>query len=661
MSRSLVLGNGNILLCMNDRGELKDFYFPYVGLENHIGAGRVHKIGVWVDGSFGWFSDPEWRIFVDYDKDTLSSKIIAENNKLSLKLVFSDVVYNEKNIFIRNLSVENLSAKQRKVKIFFNQQFQISETLHADTAYYNPGEKAIIHYKGRRVFLISGRCEGAVFDDYTTGLFNIEGKEGTWRDAEDGTLAQNPIEHGSVDSTIGFTLDMPASSIRTINYWIAVGKTFRETVDLQKYILEKSPDHLSRTAEDFWRAWAKNASVSAEHLNEKIRTLLKKSLFIIRTHCDNNGGILASGDSENIQYGRDTYGYVWPRDGAFASMALDKAGYFDISRRFYSFVNDVITEDGYILHKYQPDRSLGSSWHPWIKGGKAELAIQEDETALPLIGLWEHYKKSRDLEFVENVYNSFIKNSANFFSSYRDKNTGLPAPSYDLWEEKFGISTFTSSAVYGALVSASEFAGVLGKDDDRKKWLTEAGIMKDAIIKNLFDKESGYFYKLINFENGALQADRTIDASSFYGIFRFGVLEANDAILAEAYSVLKEKVGKAPVGGLARYEGDKYFREKETNPPNPWFVTTLWLTQYNIAKAKSQADLSKALNDLMWVAEKALPSGILSEQIDPFTGKQLSVAPLTWSHAEFILTVIAYLEKSESFEKAGKMKVPDYR
>jgi GH15 family glucan-1,4-alpha-glucosidase len=40
--------------------------------------------------------------------------------------------------------------------------------------------------------------------------------------------------------------------------------------------------------------------------------------------------------------------------------------------------------------------------------------------------------------------------------------------------------------------------------------------------------------------------------------------------------------------------------------------------------------------------ERALPSGVLAEQVHPYTGAAPSVSPLTWNHAEFIAAVHAY-------------------
>jgi GH15 family glucan-1,4-alpha-glucosidase len=83
-----------------------------------------------------------------------------------------------------------------------------------------------------------------------------------------------------------------------------------------------------------------------------------------------------------MQFSRDTYSYVWPRDGALGDRRLDLAGFQDVARSFYTFCQKAITADGYFYHKYNPDGSPASSWHPWVIKGEAALPIQEDETAL---------------------------------------------------------------------------------------------------------------------------------------------------------------------------------------------------------------------------------------------------------------------------------------
>ena len=300
--------------------------------------------------------------------------------------------------------------------------------------------------------------------------------------------------------------------------------------------------------------------------------------------------LLLQADSDLLQYGRDTYSYMWPRDGALVTLAFDKAGYFDISERFYRFCNDVLTDEGYLLHKYNPDLSVGSSWHPWIVNDKPQFAIQVDETALTLFALWQHYVVTKNLEFIESIYNSYIRKTASFLVNYREAELGLPSPSYDLWEERNGISTFTASSVYGGLVAAASFASLLGKNEEAQKYRKTADEVQEAILKHLYDEKEGYFYRQITRgEGGEVIPDRVVDASSAYSVFRFGVLPVGDTRLDRAFEVTHERIGcKTEVGGMARYEGDVYYGVSNEVPGNPWFITTLWQTEYHIAKSKKR-------------------------------------------------------------------------
>lgn len=649
MPRALVLGNGNILVGIDQLARVRDIYFPYVGLENHLVGKYAHRIGVWEKGlGLSWLDDGRWEISIDMEAETLVGRIKADSAAMDICLNISDIVYNEKNIFLRRLRVKNLSERERTIKVFFHHEFEIYESHRGDTAFYDPYRKVIIHYKGRRVFVINAHSRKDSFDDYSIGIFGTEGKEGTYKDAEDGILSKNPIEHGRTDSVIGLTLSIPSKEEEYIWYWIAIAESFKEAYQLNEYAITKTPAHLFKTTKDFWHAWVNKQNFTFYGLDEKVVDLFKKSLLIMRTHIDNNGSVLASGDSDLLQYGRDTYGYMWPRDGAISASALINAGDTVLAKKFFQFCSDVITKDGYFLHKYRADKSLGSSWHPWVYEGKPTLPIQEDETALVLIALWEYYTVSKDLEFVEQLYNPVIKSAADFMAQYIEPSIGLPKPSYDLWEEKYGISTFTAATVYSALRSAANFAQLLGKTQSVQYYQNIAERIKDSVVKLLYNSQEEIFYKLLRIEEGRIVYDSTIDMSSVYGVYGFGLLPPDDELVKKSIKTIEQKLCcKTSVGGVPRYVGDNYYRMSKDVPGNPWFITTLWLAKYYIMTAKSESDLKPVKDWLSWVVRYAVPSGILSEQIDPHTGKQISSAPLTWSHSEFVLTVISYLQKLE--------------
>src|SRR6185312_9586203 len=117
---------------------------------------------------------------------------------------------------------------------------------------------------------------------------------------------------------------------------------------------------------------------------------------------------------------RDTYSYVWPRDGALVSHALTLAGHVDLPRNFFEFCARGLTRGGYLLHKYNADGTLASSWLPWYRDGAKELPIQEDEAALVLWAMWQHFRTFGDVEFIKPLYRPFISAAADFLSGYRD-------------------------------------------------------------------------------------------------------------------------------------------------------------------------------------------------------------------------------------------------
>lgn len=644
MARAMVLGNGNTLACLDNFGQLRDLYYPYAGQENHIGSNQLHKIGVFVDGSISWLDDSSWQTSIYYEDNSMVSKLFAENQGKKIRLESNDIVYNEKNIFLRKFTLTNLDSKEREVKIFFDQQFKIGDTNHADTAYFSSTLQSIIHYKGRRVFLVGGSCNNKPFSDYAIGFFGMLGKEGTWKDAEDGVLSKNTIEHGNVDSVISWNKSLKSNESMVVYYWIIAGETYKEVYSLLEYINQKSGEHILESTRDFWKAWANQVEVSFHDFSQKVVSLFYSSLFVMRAHSDNRGGILASSDSGNVQYGGDTYVYIWPRDATFTALSFDMAGFFDVSKRFYKFIMSVITEDGYVLHKYQPDKSLGSSWHPWVRDGKRQLAIQEDETAILLVGLWEHYIRAKDLEFIESNYNTFIKSAADFLIRFKDFNTGLPLSSYDLWEEKYGVSSYTTSVVYGGLMAAYNFARVLGKEEDAAKFYNEAEIFKRSILNNLWSNEIRSFIKL-NQDGNSLRKDNVVDVSNFYGVFKFSVLGVEDERLLHTFNLVKESlyVGE-PTRGFSRYFGDNYCRRDALKPANPWFISALWIAQFIISKASSLQDLDEA-KDIIENVAKFSYFHMLSEQIDSVDGSILSATPLVWSHSEFVRTILEYDNK----------------
>jgi GH15 family glucan-1,4-alpha-glucosidase len=642
MPRELVLGNGRLTVAIDNKLNIRDFSYPQEGLENHA-KGHPFRIGIWVDGAFSWIGD-EWEISSRYLPDTLVSKCKASNPDLKIELKINHAVDSFLDLFMEKVIVHNLSEAKREIRVFFSHDFHIYGEESGDTAFYEPAYESIVHYKRCRYFLINGvtRNSDGIYE-FSTGQKEAFGREGTWKDAEDGKLEKNPIAQGSVDSTISFKLEMQPLASDIIYYWIACGKNIKEVKDLNALVKREKIGHQLLKTEDYWSAWTNRRTIDLSILPSEISSLVKRSLLIMRSHVGDNGAIISSCDSDVIFYNKDTYAYVWPRDAAICALAFDKAGFQEVSRLFFNFCDRVISEEGYFAHKYWSDGSPGSSWHALIdETGHHQLPIQVDETSLVLSALWKHFEKYQDVEFISKVYPKLVIKTADFLRKYINSETGLPKPSFDIWEERAGTFTASAACVCSALSAAAKFAEVFY---DRKRQIElnqVANKMKSAILKHLYDPSLKRFIRGF-YPNG--QRDTTLDSSLSY-IFLSETLDAQDTKVSKTMNSLEEKLWiRTPLGGMARYENDEYYRVSKNIQGNPWIICTLWLARWQIAKAISRNDLNKPLELLGRIAKSASSTGLLAEQLNPYDGKLISVSPLSWSHAEFVIAASEYVEK----------------
>lgn len=635
MARPVLLSNGQLHVGLNKYGLVHDFYFPYVGLENHTAAKRLrHRIGVHVAGMFSWLDDGSWQTSCEYYDNVLVSKIVAINDRLGVKLEFDDCVDSEMTAFIRNIHVVNMTDEEREVKLFMHQVFVISDSHMSDTVQYEPEQKVIQTYKGHRTFMINAaHSDGRGFDDYSVGLFGIEGHDGTFRDAEDGQLSKNGVEHGQVDSVLGLYMTIKPQSSHRVYYWVAAGKSAREAKKVNDTILANGALHHILTTSKWWSEWAKPAIHVSQRLPETHQQSFVRSALLIKAQTDKHGAVIASTDTTMLNYSRDSYAYAWPRDGAYALWPLMRLGYTDELVNFFSFCRRSLHDDGYLSHKYQADGALGSSWHPYIHGDlPAAPPIQTDETALPLFLFGQYYRLHTEQELLVAFYPTLVKPMANFLASYVGEDN-LPLPSYDLWEQKYLTNTYTAAVTYAALLEAVHLAESAGDKESAVRWQSAAEDMYEA--RDVFYNEAeSYFYKGVLSSKDGYTYDGTIDSSSLFGAFMYGYFDLTDERVKKSYETLRGTLCIDDVA-IVRYREDDYYRTGE-ELANPWPVTSLWFAQY----ALETGDEAYAHAILEWVRSLMTDSGVLAEQYEPHTREPRSVSPLTWSQAEYMSALL---------------------
>lgn len=645
MARPVVVSNGELHVGLNKFGLVHDFYYPYVGFENHsAGTGTRHKVGVFVDGRISWLDeDPAWTFHFSYPHTALIGHTLAKHNDLQIILEFDDTVDSDMSAFMRNIHVVNLADQEREIKLFMHQAFAIGDSRsNTDTAQYLPDSDAILHYRGRRAFVVGGDHDGTPFNQFSIGLFEIEGHEGSYRDAEDGVLSGNAVEHGRVDSILGFTTRVAAKSSERMHYWIAAGMSPREALYIHKQLLDEGLHKRVHKTAAWWHKWLQPALDVLDRVPKDDRPLFLRSMMTIKSHIDKRGATIASTDSTMLNYSKDAYAYSWPRDGGYALWPLIRLGYKDEPYRFFEFCRRGLHPHGYLMHKYRADGALGSSWHPYTHGNEVAPPIQEDETAIVVFMFAQYYQVQNDPTLLKDFYGSMIVPMADFLADHIDTHTHLPKPSYDLWEQYFMVTTYTTSVTYAGLLAAAELATASGDDARAVKWRTAAEDIQAAAHKHLYNDERGAFVKGIYTDNHRFDRDDTLDNSGIFGAYLFGLFDGESQELQKSIqAALQTFEYSLEAPGLPRFENDDYRRESNEVTGNWWFIPTLWHAQYLIHKGqKEDAEVI-----LAWVRQHALSTGMFAEQIHPLTHEIVAPAPLTWSHAEYVSTLLDYIER----------------
>jgi GH15 family glucan-1,4-alpha-glucosidase len=159
--REVLVRNGHFAVARDEKARIRDFYFPYVGLENHA-VRHQFRFGIWVDGKFEWL-DKDWNITMTYMLEMLTTRYIIKNDPNDINMEVNDAIHNNKDVFLRKIKVVNEADINHEVRLFFTQDFHIYGYEAGDRAFFEPSLSAIIHYKGKRYFLVGGATSGTGF------------------------------------------------------------------------------------------------------------------------------------------------------------------------------------------------------------------------------------------------------------------------------------------------------------------------------------------------------------------------------------------------------------------------------------------------------------------------------------------------------------------
>lgn len=681
MSTALVLSNNKLLVNIDYDLQLKDLYFPYIGQENHLNK-YLNKMFLYFDGKFHDVNSNEWIIKIEYFKESMIGISSIEHKTSALKIEFEDYISPRNNIYIREFKVINLGDHSKEVYLYFQNNFSLAESDFADTVVWYQPIGCLIQYKKDRYIGCGTQSKfyqfscAAKSDNKGLGVFpNLNG-----------SLNFNPVSTGNVNSCVSFKFNINAHSSFKSNIYYTCAENLEGISKLSKYLnansLEVIKNKVIKNDLTFISKLKTNSNlkkldklIDADKV-ETISNLYLRSHLIVRSQIDSCGAIIAANDGQYLKSdGTDSYSYFWPRDGANITLSMITSNLQSDTEKYFNYIFNFIENKGYFLHKYFPstkgkNKFLGSSWHPWVSDlGNTQLPIQEDATALNLYVFAAYIEKFSSYQLLSKYWPK-IKNMIKFLMNYtfrnydegtninryvegfvfdnKDpyltlKNSYLPLPSYDIWEQYYGVFTYTAVTVYAALQKAVNILEIKGEHKLTQKVINFLPKLKNDIEKYLFDDSSKKYIKGIrsNTKMSELIYDKTAD-SSLFALSQFNFLAPDDPKLINTLSDLISRLSlKTSIGGLARKENDHYLKLNNDYTGNPWFLPIFWKAQNEISKNK----LNEAINTLDWVLQHTDQTGLMAEQVDPYSGYGLSVKPLTWNHAEFIQTINLLLER----------------
>lgn len=617
--RTVTLGNGQLFLVLDAAGQARDLYHPRAGFPNHLDAGAC-DIGIQVaDSDSTVWIDDSWAAAQSVDADGRGAKTVLKMPHGPISITLTDRLGLDVNCWRR--AIEVVAQGSRSIRLILHHDLRLNGTDVGACVRHHPPTH-ITHFNRNQHCEIL--IEGGQVDDWTLGRADECDGSGIKGRLTQGPLDQNRVAMGATESLLAHTLELSDDQVACITLRFAMGAT-----NIEAHAAASAPISV------FDRTKSREFSTS---IPDEFKGLAATSMAVLLAHVDSGGGLVAGLDGSQTCSSRDGYSYVWMRDAALIADVLARSGHSEVVDQLIQFAIRVMSPEGWLGQRHHPDGSAGSTWHPEHLPNSTHLPIQTDETALCIWMATRHIERGHGGADTQEIFDQLIRPMAQFLCSYRDPTSGLPLPSHDLWEERWGIHTFTAVVTAEALRRAAAIAERLGHaSDDQESWATAAVGMKAAIRTQLFHEDLGRFARCATIEpDDGLYLDTTPDAS----LLLAALLSSDEELEDESWSSTIESVSAAiavdeVAGGMARYVGDHYARSprlpKET-PGNPWPMVTCWLSEIHSRRGQS----SSAINLLQGVASMTTDSGTLPEQLDPSTRLPCSITPLPWSHAAFL-------------------------
>lgn len=350
------------------------------------------------------------------------------------------------------------------------------------------------------------------------------------------------------------------------------------------------PGALAVAAEE--RAWLAAGTVPGASATE--HDAAARSLLFLRLLVRPGGAALAAQTP--------SWAYVWPRDASFTAAALAVTGH----RREAAAVL------GFLAGTQRPDGTWPARSHPDGRPVDDGRPAQLDATGWVPWAAWLASDQGRDRDLAGRVWPA-VRAAADHAAASLGPD-GLPPAGPDYWERRERAPTLgTAAALLAGLRAAARLANEAGKDGRRDAWARAADRLHRGVRAR--------------FGPGGFQrhpAGGGPDAAVTWLAPPFG---PPDPAVARAVRTAWRRLTVA--GGAV--------------PGRPWLGSDPWTpaTASFALAAMASGDLPAAEARLAWLLGHRTALGAFPERVGRDDGAPRSVAPLAWTHALVLLTLVS--------------------
>ena len=606
-----IIGNKNLIASYTKNGELLRMYYPTTDFRQYF---EFFHTGVKInDSRLIYLHNDINNIYEQYyTEETNILNTDITNTYFNLRIVQTDFVPIEKDVLIKKYKFINNNNINVSVKFLIHSKL-LTDDNNDISGYFK--DNCLVQY-------------GHDFSVFITSKEKIENVQinNSVNNIETGIIGGKDYIGMSKDSSISYNIGkLKPGEEKEIDVYIYVEKKVKEHKDLNKI---DAKNEYEKT-KDYWMKYLKehNTLKLKNPLNkyeEKIKQIYERTILLFPLLINHEtGGISAGVEVDETKRKCGRYSYCWPRDAIFITEAFDILKMEKETEKFYKvFCKQTQEQNGMWEQRFYTDGNLAPCW-----------GYQIDETASVVYGIYSHYKKTKNKNFLkENL--KMCEKAISYLKIYLDNifKEKEMIKSYDIWEENEDIHAYSLATIFSAIEAQNkiydEINDLICKNRIKQEKIVKEREenneilvkLKEYITDNFYDKELKTFVRN--------KQDKKIDISLLGLTTPFNIYSNKEKKIENTIEKINLTL-RTYTGGYLRYENDNYMGG------NPWVISNLWMANYYIEKG----EIAKAKECLEFVVKTSTKHGYLGEQVNNETMQPAWVIGLGWSHALFAIVI----------------------